>query len=566
MASNLDSNTTLSHNNHQSKDSNTPNNKNKNKRQKADNSQRRREIMQVLKKHHITRGISPEKLRNILEELGPTYVKLGQIMSMHSDILPKAYCDELMNLNSNVTPMPFSEVREVLEKSWNCDIYDILSNIEETPLGSASIAQVHKAVLKNGSFVVIKVQRKGIYDIMARDIGLLHHLASLMPPIGDLKNMVDLNMVLDEMWVVAQQEMDFLKEAANIVEFAHNNKSIVYVDVPTVYKEYTTDRVLVMEYIEGVSIIDRKTLEKRGYDCHEIGQKLVNNYIKQVMDDGFFHADPHPGNISIRGGQIIWLDMGMMGRLCESQRKIMARGVSAIALKDVNMLVNAVRDLCDENGVVDNVKLYVDLREFLQKYGSMSMGEINVPASLQDIMDIMKNNHLAMPHGVTMLARGLAHIEGDLAIISPDINMLEIATTRIGENFIENLDLKAELKKNAKLIYRSFSKGMELPALATDLLQEYLRGDAKTNLQLQISGPFAEFVYSCVRNLVIGMCLTGLLIGSAIICTTEMSPKIFGLPFLGFIGFLIASLSAVFLIGRYAFVRWKKKHFKRRFK
>ena len=258
-----------------------------------DNTSRFKEIREVLMRNHITRGISPEKLRTILEELGPTYVKLGQIMSLHSDILPKRYCDALMDLTSDVTPMPFSEVKEVLEKSWMCSINDILSSIEETPLGSASIAQVHKAVLLNGDEVVIKVQRKGIYDIMARDIGLLHRLVSLMPKIGDL------NMVLDEMWTVAQQEMDFLKEAANITEFAHNNKDVVYIGIPELYKEYTTDRVLVMEYVDGINITDIDKLTELGYDTHEIGQKLVNNFIKQVMDDGFFHADPHPGNICI---------------------------------------------------------------------------------------------------------------------------------------------------------------------------------------------------------------------------------------------------------------------------
>lgn len=524
-----------------------------------DNSSRFKEIREVLMRNHITRGISPEKLRTILEELGPTYVKLGQIMSLHSDILPKRYCDALMELTTDVTPMPFEEVKEVLEKSWMCDIKDILSSIEEKPLGSASIAQVHKAVLLNGEEVVIKVQRKGIYDIMARDIGLLHRLVSLMPKIGDLRNMVDLDMVLDEMWTVAQQEMDFLKEAANITEFAHNNKDVAYIGVPQLYKEYTTDRVLVMEYIDGISITDINKLEEMGYDCHEIGQKLVNNFIKQVMDDGFFHADPHPGNLCVRDGKIIWLDMGMMGRLTEQQRRIMMRGVESIALRDVSMLESAVMDLCDEFGPVDRALLYENLRDFLNKYGSLSMGSINIPESMQDLMDIMKSNSLALPHGVTMLARGLAHIEGDLVVIAPDINMFDIAASRVGETYLEDVDLKAELKTNLKRLYRSASKGIELPGLATDALKEYLKGESRTNLRLQISGPFAELVYTSVRNLVIGMCLTGLLIGSAIICTTDMKPQVFGIPFLGFIGFAIASTAAGFLILRFMIIRWLKK-------
>ena len=334
---------------------------------------------------------------------------------------------------------------------------------------------------------------------------------------------------------------------------------MAYIGVPQLYKEYTTDRVLVMEYIDGISITDINKLEEMGYDCHEIGQKLVNNFIKQVMDDGFFHADPHPGNLCVRDGKIIWLDMGMMGRLTEQQRRIMMRGVESIALRDVSMLESAVMDLCDEFGPVDRALLYENLRDFLNKYGSLSMGSINIPESMQDLMDIMKSNSLALPHGVTMLARGLAHIEGDLVVIAPDINMFDIAASRVGETYLEDMDIKAELKSNLKRLYRSASKGIELPGLATDALKEYLKGESRTNLRLQISGPFAELVYTSVRNLVIGMCITGLLIGSAIICTTDMKPQVFGIPFLGFIGFAIASTAAGFLILRFMIIRWLKK-------
>jgi ubiquinone biosynthesis protein len=235
------------------------------------------------------------------------------------------------------------------------------------------------------------------------------------------------------------------------------------------------------------------------------------------------------------------------------------RGVESIALRDVSMLESAVMDLCDEFGPVDRALLYENLRDFLNKYGSLSMGSINIPESMQDLMDIMKSNSLALPHGVTMLARGLAHIEGDLVVIAPDINMFDIAASRVGETYLEDVDLKAELKTNLKRLYRSASKGIELPGLATDALKEYLKGESRTNLRLQISGPFAELVYTSVRNLVIGMCITGLLIGSAIICTTDMKPRIFGIPFLGFMGFAIASSAAGFLILRFMIIRWLKK-------
>ena len=180
--------------------------------------ERLKEITEVLRKHNIKRGVSPEKLRLILEDLGPTFIKFGQIMSMHSDILPKRYCDELMRLRSDASPMSFEEVERVLKEAYGCPWNKIFKSIDTKPLGSASIAQVHKAVLKNGEQVVVKVQRPGIYQMMARDIRLLHRAVHLLPPVS-LKDLVDLNLVLDEFWNVAVEEMNFLTEASNLEEF-----------------------------------------------------------------------------------------------------------------------------------------------------------------------------------------------------------------------------------------------------------------------------------------------------------------------------------------------------------
>ena len=190
--------------------------------------ERLKEITGVLRKHNIKRGVSPEKLRFILEDLGPTFIKIGQIMSLHSDILPKRYCDELMRLRSDVSPMPFSQIEEVLKDAYGCHWSKIFKELDKTPLGSASIAQVHKAVLKDGSKVVVKIQRQGIYQTMARDIRLLHRAVKLLPPVS-IKEMVDLDMVLDELWNVEVEEMNFLTEAANLEEFARRNKEVAYV-------------------------------------------------------------------------------------------------------------------------------------------------------------------------------------------------------------------------------------------------------------------------------------------------------------------------------------------------
>ena len=523
-----------------------------------DNKSRLKEIKDVLLKHKITKGLSPEKLRLILEELGPTFIKLGQIMSLHSDMLPKEYCAELSKLNSEVSPMPFKDVIEVINDSYCCSWKEVFSGIEKKPLGSASIAQVHRAVLKDGQEVIVKVERKGIYDTMARDIALMRKAAKLIPPIANIRNMIDLQLVIDELWRVSQEEMNFLKEASNMEEFANNNRDVAYVYIPKVYREHTTTRVLVMEHVEGAQVNDKTALLKEGYDLNEIGSRLVNNFIQQIMEAGFFHADPHPGNIKVNDGRIVWLDMGMMGRLSEKDRLIMNRGVMGIAVNDPRMVGNALLDLGKPWGKVDRERLYNDIKNFIDEYGSTSMGSVNISDAFQALMDIMKNNKIGIPESMTMLARSLAHMEGILSDISPDTNMVDIAIARMAEERVKNFDLKKELGKNARLLFRSIYKGIELPSLISDAAREYIAGQAQVKLRLETTEGLNIVIYQAIRNLVIGLWVMALIIASSILCITDMKPKLFGIPALGVLGYIMAFGIIFFVIVRFVYRKLKR--------
>ena len=501
----------------------------------------------VLKKYKITQGLTPEKLRLILQELGPTYIKLGQIMSLHSDILPKEYCEELMKLCSDVEPMPFEQVEEVLYESFGCKWNEIFSRIDKKPLGAASIAQVHYAVLKNGDEVVVKVQRKGIHDIMSRDITMLHKAVRLVPPVP-IKGIVDFDMVLDEMWAVAQEEMNFLTEASNMEEFARNNKDIVFAATPCLYREYTTSCVLVMEYIDGYRIDDKENLQKDGYDLNGIGSKLVDNYIKQVIEDGFFHADPHPGNVHIRDGKIVWMDMGMMGRLSERDKKEIGKAVTGIALNDIGMIQDAVLAVGDFRGEPDTARLYKDIRMLIDKYGNQEMGQIDVAVFMQELMEIMKTNKIALPHGFTMLARGLTQMEGVLADIAPSINMVEIAAARLKEQMWQNFDWKSELKNTGKTLYKSAHRAITLPQQLAHISEEYERGQTRINLDMHSSDQLSGLLHRLVRNIVMGLWVMALLISSSIVCTTDMKPRILGIPALGVLGYLFAVIIVLYTI------------------
>mgnify|MGYP005756722463 CR=1 FL=1 len=512
---------------------------------------RLKEMTEVFRKNSITRGITPKKLRQILEDLGPTYIKLGQIMSSRSDILPQKYCDELMRLRSEVPPMSFSQVQEVIDRSFGYSWKQVFLDIEEKPLGSASIAQVHRATLKTGENVVVKVQREGIYETMSRDIGLLRRAVKLLPPVA-FKDLVDLDLVLTELWRVTQEEMNFLMEAANMEEFAAKNRDVVFVEVPRLYREYTTTQVLVMEYVDGLAIDDKVDLLANGYDLSEIGAKFVDNFVKQVIDDGFFHADPHPGNVMIRGGKIVWMDMGMMGRLTDRDREFISRAVEGVALNDIGMIQDCVLAIGEFRGKPDQSQLYDDLQALMAKYGTADMGSIDIAELVKNLMEIMKNNQIVMPHGLTLLARGLTHVEGILATISPDINMVQIASARIKDQFFQEENLKKEAKKTVRSVIRSLRRAIDIPSLAADILQGHMKGQTKVNLELHVSEDLSQLLRRLIRNIVMGLWVMALLISSSIICTTDMHPKILGIPALGALGYLIA-----FVIVMYVFV----KHF-----
>lgn len=525
-----------------------------NKEENVKSKGRLKEITAVLHKHNITKGVSPEKLRLILEDLGPTFIKIGQIMSMHSDILPKRYCDELMHLCYDVAPMPFRELLDVIEDAYGCDWGDVFEEIEEKPLGSASIAQVHKAVLHNGAPVVIKVQRKGIYETMARDIALLRKAVKLMPPVS-IKGMVDLDLVLDELWTVTREEMNFLTEASNMEEFAVKNQNVAFVATPILYQEYTTMQVLVMEYIEGCAIDDKAYLLEHGYDLEEIGSKLIDHYMKQVMDDGFFHADPHPGNVKVRDGKIIWMDMGMMGRLTESDREQIGKAVQGIAENDIGMIQDAVMILGKFKEPPDSGILYEGISGLMNKYGAMDIGEVDVAEVLMDLMEVMKENKIIMPHGLTMLARGLTHMEGVLADIAPEINMIDIAAGHMAGVFLRNKDWKKELKNGGKKIYLSLHKAVEIPTLIADILRGYQKGQMKMKLDLHASAELERLLRRLIRNIVMGLWVMALLISSSIICTTDMQPKIMGIPAIGAAGYIIAFGIVMYVFIKHMFSR-----------
>ncbi len=501
------------------------------------------EIVRILRKYCGFSVPDPVQLRKMLEELGPTFVKIGQILSSRPDILPAAYCDELAKLREESEPMTISQARSVIEEEFGVPAQEIFLSFDEKPLGSASIAQVHAAVLRpekgggSGQPVAVKIQRPGIYDIMSRDVDLLRRAAKIAKPIP-IGKVMDFNMIIDEIWAVTQEEMDFTVEARNAERFEKNCRDIAWAGCPRIERSLSTSRVLVMERVKGIPVNDIEALDAAGYDRNEIGEKLADQYVRQVLDDGFFHADPHSGNLLISGGKIVWLDFGMMGRLSENDRSLMKDAVRSVAFHDVDGLVSAILAIGDVRAEVDHASLYRDTEAFLDKYGDMELGDMNLADVFGDMTDLAMSHSIALPRGVSLLGRGIITLEGVLARLSPDISFLRVVVNRL---YSENLFSDGlfgpkgkELRENLRVLYDAAKSVALLPSQLSELLGKMERGQFKTVREITESAEKRRAGARRVRILSFSLLSAGLLVAAGLFSGLNV-PAVAGLPWPSFV-------------------------------
>ena len=513
-------------------------------------TRRFREILGILRRHRLTQGLTPAKVRSIFNDLGPTFVKFGQILSMRSDILPKEYCVALEELRTDAEPMPVSQVYEIISEQYGYDWKDVFSDIVPIPLGSASIAQAHEAYLaEDGRRVVIKVQRPDLYKTMQRDLRLLKRVASLMKytPIG---NALDFRKVIDEMWKTVQQELDFTVEAQNLAEFRDNNSDIAYVGCPEVFNELCTRCVLVMEHIGGHQIDDTQGLLDDGYDLDEIANKLVHNYIKQITIDRFFHADPHPGNIRVQGGKIIWLDLGMMGRLTKREADLYSGIINTMNENDAMALTDVLLSLGKYDHLPDKVALSAVVDGILVKYKSMPMSEMDLGAIVEEMVSVFNEYGISVPSSLTMLGRSLLVFQGMLASVSPQFNLVEIVADYVKSSISTSDFVRKKIKNLLRQAVMSGDKLTILPAQTSEFLRKASTGQIVVNVKKTSSAAETENRYVLANRLILGALLCVLLLASALCCLSDIAPKLLGVPWPTAMFFAGALVTGAVLLSR----------------
>lgn len=509
---------------------------------------RMNEIVRIMRQYKVLHGLTPEQAVEVLQALGPTYVKIGQLASNRSDLLPKAYCDAFEKLRDDANPMPFDVVIEQIDRAYGKSWHEVFASIDPVPLGAASIAQVHKATLLDGTTVAVKVRRPGVAESMAEDIMLMKHLLAL----GEFASnshrdiLLSLEGFIEEIERTTASEVNFTSELHNLMRFHDELADEEGVTSPVAYPQYSCESVLVMEFVQGTEISHTQALREQGIDVNALARRVCQSYVTQVLDDGFFHADPHPGNILIRDGNVVWIDLGMVGTLTVSERMLVGKVFTAVATDNAYLLKEAVMGLVHVLGPVDHGALLEALSRLLAEYSTAEMKEINVGTVLTEVIEVLRGQNMMMTSSVTMLARGFVTIEGVIAQVAPDISVIEIVSKHVIAQQADPKFLATQLIDLATTSAASAEALAKLPTQLSNTLEMLDRGQIKVNGDIEVSSRILATAYASVGRISLATLSAGLFLGSSILCTTAMQPQLLGVPLLGVLGYVGA-----FVLGAY---------------
>ena len=425
-------------------------------------------------------------LRMALEELGPTFVKLGQILSIRQDILPDGVVKELKKLQDSVPPFPFPQVRTLIESEFHDSLEHIYQEFDPEPIAAASVSQVHRATLFSGVQVAVKVQRPEIEDTIDLDLDIMKSMAHLIDHTRYGK-LYDFNGMVEDFESAIKAELNFMEEGENADTFLHHFRRDEGITVPKVKWIYTTKRVLTMEYSDGLKISDLEELDRAGLDRRKIGERIATSICNQILRDGFFHADPHPGNIQVLpDGTVVFLDTGMVGRLDETRKEMISRFFVGVTSKDSGMVVRSLVDMDVTVDQKDMKNFEKDVDTIVAKYLTMPMDEIRIDDLIREVFHTVYVNHIKIPHEFTLLAKTLATLQGVLEKLAPDLNAISITEPIAKKLVYQSFSLRKVKKQVRKEIWRFQGMLHEFPAVMQNILHRI--GEQDFSVPIEIKG------------------------------------------------------------------------------
>ncbi|MHB8058839.1 MAG: ABC1 kinase family protein [Desulfuromonadaceae bacterium] len=497
----------------------------------------------------IARLTAAERMRLVLEELGPTFVKLGQILSTRSDVIPNAFVREFEKLQDNVPSFSFEEVLNQITEGLGAPVEQFFAEIDPVPLAAASIAQVHRARLLTGEEVVIKVRRPGIVDVVESDISALLALAGLAERHVPGSELYDPVGIVREFARTIRREMDFTREGHTIEKFRDNFIKTPWMYFPRVYWEQSSRAILTMEYIAGVKVSDHGKLFELGLDPVMIARRGADSFLEMVLNHGFFHGDVHPGNVLILPGNVICLlDYGIVGRLDDDLKRFLTDILTAIVNRDMDEIVSLLLFAGDISDTMDIRALKRDLFNFIDGYYEIPLKDIQVGRMLLEFIEIITLYSIRIPPDLMMLVKSLVLVEGMGRMLDPAFDMVEHLRPFIAKAIRQKYS-PLRISRDANQILSSYlNLARNIPRDLKEIINRINRNKFKIDLEHRGLDKFTADFDRSINRLSTSMILAAMIIGSSIVIQTDKGPKFMDFPVLAFVGYIVAGLVGLWLV------------------
>jgi ubiquinone biosynthesis protein len=490
----------------------------------------------------------PQRARLALAELGPTFVKLGQVLATRVDMFPPDWIAEFERLQSDVPPVPFELMQVEMEKALGQAPGAIFVDIEPLPLGSASIAQVHGARLADGTRVVLKVMRPGIRPKVQADLRILGYLAAMLESEVQESRRFQPAQMVAELGRSLRRELDLALEARAQERFAQNFAQDPGILIPRIYWDYTHESMNVQERVDGIPGNDLAAVDAAGLDRAVLARRGADAVLKMILVDGYFHADPHPGNVFyLPGNRIAMIDFGMAGRLTERRRREIVGMLWALAQRDERGIVDVLLEWVPD-GEVDEARLSAEVGDMIFDYERVALKDVRIATVLQDIAGIMRRHAIVLPSDLALLFKALITLEGLGRQLDPRFQLVEHLTPFLARLMRERSRPGALLVRGRKRLVELATLAGRMPEDLRQLLKELRRGRMKMELDLKRLDHFGHQLDRSANRLTIGIITAALIVGSSIVMTVEGGPTLFGLPLFGLVGFLLAFMAGAWLV------------------
>jgi len=497
---------------------------------------------------------APERLRLMFEELGPTFIKLGQVLACRPDMLPLEYSRELAKLTDSVAPFPSEKAREIIEQELKERIEGLFASFDDIPVAAASIAQVHQATLRDGTSVMVKVQRPDIDKIIERDISIMRGIADIIE--ARVPEMAPYNVpgIVDEFARTIRKELDFFIEASNAAQLRSNFEESDVLYIPRIVSELSTKRVLVLERIEGIRINEFAQLDAAGFDRREIALKGAAAFFKMVLQDGLFHADPHPGNIFVLpDGRLGLVDFGIIGRITEENREHFANIFVALAHHDYDALVRQYASLgflSEESVDIERFEreMKEDIAELLEPYYGMQVKQIDFGTYIDRVTHILLRHKLKLPSNLYLMEKAMITLEGILKQLDPEFNYVESAkpyVSRLIHDRQSPLRVAVAMGKHAT----NFADAVVLlPKQIRSVFNRFMRGDVRVSIYHEGLHELMRDIDKSSNRLAFSVITAAIIVASSIIIHSGVGPMLFGMPMFGLVGYVIAALFGLWIL------------------